>query len=134
MLIPHKGHTDTIQVYSVIVMTHVKALQAGHSSQGTSEPITPVWLNHVAETFPVSNKLIHPVGRSIHRPCDYFTRSRDYFTRFCDYFTRSRYNWYNFEAINFFSTHTIQLYLPTSIVVSSKLICTCTLARFLTRY
>ena len=42
MLIPHKGHTDTIQVYSVAVMTHVKALQAGHSSQGTSEPITPV--------------------------------------------------------------------------------------------
>ena len=42
MLIPHNGHTDTIQVYSVTVMTHVKALQAGHSSQGTSEPITPV--------------------------------------------------------------------------------------------
>ena len=41
MLIPHKGHTDTIHVYSVTVMTHVKALQAGHSSQGTSEPITP---------------------------------------------------------------------------------------------
>ena len=41
MLIPHKGHTDTIQVYSVTVMTHVKALQAGHSSQGTSEPSTP---------------------------------------------------------------------------------------------
>ena len=42
MLIPHvKGHTDTIQVYSVTAMTHVKALQAGHSSQGTSEPITP---------------------------------------------------------------------------------------------
>ena len=41
MLIPHKGHTVTIQVYSVTVMTHVKALQAGHSSQGTSEPITP---------------------------------------------------------------------------------------------
>ena len=39
MLIFHKGHTDTIQVYSVTVMTHVKALQAGHSSQGTSEPI-----------------------------------------------------------------------------------------------
>ena len=40
MLICHKGHTDTIQVYSVTVMTHVKALQAGHSSQGgTSEPI-----------------------------------------------------------------------------------------------
>ena len=44
MLIPHKGHTDTIQVYSVTVMTHVKALQAGHSSQGTSEPITPALL------------------------------------------------------------------------------------------
>ena len=41
MLIFHKGHTDTIQVYAVTVMTHVKALQAGHSSQGTSEPITP---------------------------------------------------------------------------------------------
>ena len=41
MLISHKGHTDTIHVYSVTVMTHVKALQAGHSSQGTSEPITP---------------------------------------------------------------------------------------------
>ena len=42
MLIPHnKGQTDTVQVYSVTVMTHVKALQAGHSSQGTSEPITP---------------------------------------------------------------------------------------------
>ena len=41
MLIYHKAHTDTIQVYSVTVMTHVKALQAGHSSQGTSEPITP---------------------------------------------------------------------------------------------
>ena len=41
MLISHKGHTDTLQVYSVTVMTHVKALQAGHSSQGTSEPITP---------------------------------------------------------------------------------------------
>ena len=41
MLIYHKGHTDTIQVYSVTVMTHVKALQVGHSSQGTSEPITP---------------------------------------------------------------------------------------------
>ena len=41
MLIPHNGHTDTIHVYSVTVMTHAKALQAGHSSQGTSEPITP---------------------------------------------------------------------------------------------
>ena len=42
MLISHKGNNNTIQVYSVTVMTHVKALQAGKSSQGTSEPITPV--------------------------------------------------------------------------------------------
>ena len=42
MLISHNGHTDSIQVYSVTVMTHVKALQAGHSSQGTSEPITAI--------------------------------------------------------------------------------------------
>ena len=46
MLIFHKGHTDTIQVYSVTVMIHVKALQAGHSSQGTSEPITPASSSH----------------------------------------------------------------------------------------
>ena len=51
MLIPHKGHTDTIQVYSVTVMTHVKALQAGHSSQGTSEPITPE-LSELAHKWP----------------------------------------------------------------------------------
>ena len=48
MLIPHKGHTDTIHVYSVTVMTHVEALQAGHSSQGTSEPITPGIVRAVA--------------------------------------------------------------------------------------
>ena len=42
MLISRKGHTDTIQVYSVTVMTHAKASQAGHSSRGTSELITPV--------------------------------------------------------------------------------------------
>ena len=51
MLIPHKGHTDTIHVYSVTVMTHVKALQAGNSSQGTSEPITPV-LACLYENYP----------------------------------------------------------------------------------
>ena len=54
MLIPQKGHTDIIQVYSVTVMTHVKALQAGHSSQGTSEPITPELLffdNYFFEIF-----------------------------------------------------------------------------------
>ena len=47
MLIFHKGHTDTIQVYSVTVLTHVKALQAGHSSQGTSEHITPGIIIHL---------------------------------------------------------------------------------------
>ena len=43
MLISHKGHNNTIQVYSVTVMTHVKALQAGQSSQGTTEPISPAY-------------------------------------------------------------------------------------------
>ena len=56
MLIPHKGHTDTIQVYSVTVMTHVKALQAGHSSQGTSEPITPA-LSRQFHTTPVLTQM-----------------------------------------------------------------------------
>ena len=52
MLIFHKGHADTIQVYSVTVMTHVKALQAGHSSQGTSEPIAMAqWLGLIISTF-----------------------------------------------------------------------------------
>ena len=41
MLISHKDANNTIQVYSVTVMAHVKALQAGQSSQGTSEPIAP---------------------------------------------------------------------------------------------
>ena len=45
MQISHKDHNNTIiQVYSVTVMTHVKALEAGQSSQGTSEPITPALL------------------------------------------------------------------------------------------
>ena len=51
MLIYHKGHTDTIQVYSVTVVIYVKALQAGHSSQGTSEPITPVSLKSATLNF-----------------------------------------------------------------------------------
>ena len=66
MLIPHKGHTDTIQVYSVTVMTHVKAvvlLQAGHSSQGTSEPITPAFRVHhsanVKETATMNHRNRH---------------------------------------------------------------------------
>ena len=61
MLIPHKGHTDTIQVYSVTVMTHVKALQAGHSSQGTSGPITPVHLDRTAARTWVDAQVHHRV-------------------------------------------------------------------------
>ena len=57
MLIPHKGHTDTIQVYSVTVMTHVKALQAGHSIQGTSEPITPVLQGYILQGY--TNYVFH---------------------------------------------------------------------------
>ena len=41
MLISNKGHNNTIQVYSANAMTHVIALEAGQSSQGTFEPITP---------------------------------------------------------------------------------------------
>ena len=64
MLITHKGHTDTIQVYSVTVMTHVKALQAGHSSQGTSEPITPAWLRETPYTT-----LLSPPACIMHDRC-----------------------------------------------------------------
>ena len=41
-VIAHKVHNKTMHVYSVTVMTHVIALDAGQSSQGTFEPITPV--------------------------------------------------------------------------------------------
>ena len=66
MLIPHKGHTDTIQVYSVTVMTHVKALQAGHSSQGTSEPITPAHFQqtqfeHIINIWACSIMVCNPI-------------------------------------------------------------------------
>ena len=44
MQISHKDHNNTIQVYSVTVMTHVKALEAGQSSQGISEPFSPASL------------------------------------------------------------------------------------------
>ena len=40
MYISHKAHNTTVQVYFVTVMTHVKVLDAGQSSQGTPEPIT----------------------------------------------------------------------------------------------
>ena len=58
MLIPHKGHTDTIQVYSVTVMTHVKALLAGHSSQGTSDMFDPRGLKEsLIGQFSLKNEL-----------------------------------------------------------------------------
>ena len=42
MLIAHKDHNNTIQVYSVTVMTHVIALEDGKFDR-TSEPITPAF-------------------------------------------------------------------------------------------
>ena len=33
ILISHKGNNNTIHIYSMTVMTHVKSLQAGQSSQ-----------------------------------------------------------------------------------------------------
>ena len=53
-------HTNTIQVYSVTVLTHVKALKAGHSSQGTSEHITPGIIIHLGLRGPT------PPGHLLH--------------------------------------------------------------------
>ena len=61
MLIFHKGYTNTIHVYSVTVMTLVKALQAGQSSQGTSEPITPAGFPRKDPPF-FGNPQIRPPG------------------------------------------------------------------------
>ena len=58
MLFAHKGHNNTIQIYSVTVMIHVIALEAGQSSQGTSEPITPA-----------SNNLIRRESIRVRRTC-----------------------------------------------------------------
>ena len=60
MLIPHKGHTDTIQVYSVTVMTHVKALQAGHSSQGD------IWAYYTGTCYVIGLKIdMTSIGLSV---------------------------------------------------------------------
>ena len=48
MLTAHNDHGNTIQAYSVTVMTDVIALEAGQSSQGTFEPITPDTKLHAA--------------------------------------------------------------------------------------
>ena len=53
MLIPHTLYTDTIHGYSMTVMAHVKALQAGHSSQGISEPMTPVYNQSAVAYVPI---------------------------------------------------------------------------------
>ena len=50
MLISHRAHNNTIHVYSVTVMTHVIALEDGQSSQGISEPITPVMVDVIKST------------------------------------------------------------------------------------
>ena len=42
VFIAHKGRNNTIQVYSVIVLTHAIALDTRQSSQGIFESITPV--------------------------------------------------------------------------------------------
>ena len=41
MSIAHKELKNTKQVYAMTVMTHVIALEARQSSQGTFKPITP---------------------------------------------------------------------------------------------
>ena len=40
--IAHRDHKNTIRMYFVTVETHVIAMKAGQSSQGTFELITPV--------------------------------------------------------------------------------------------
>ena len=54
MLIAHKGHNNIIQFYSVAVMTHVIALEAGQSSQGTWESITPVTISLYVYNYAMS--------------------------------------------------------------------------------
>ena len=44
MLISHEDHKNTIQVYSVIVLSHVIALKDGQSKRRPVEPITPVYI------------------------------------------------------------------------------------------
>ena len=62
MYISHNDHNNTIQVYSVAVMTHIKVLDAGQSSQGTSEPITPVivdaWKSRMIAFLVISGQYI----------------------------------------------------------------------------
>ena len=66
MLFSHEGHNNTIQVYSVTVMTHVIGFQAGQSSQGTFEPVTPVIFERPLKQLPpvlelASSRFIKPI-------------------------------------------------------------------------
>ena len=54
MLIVHKEHINTIHVYIVIIMTHVIALEARQSSQGSFEPIIPPQIDDWALVYPGS--------------------------------------------------------------------------------
>ena len=38
-----RDHMNTIQIYSMAVMTHLIALNGGQSSQGTLESLTPAY-------------------------------------------------------------------------------------------
>ena len=57
-------------------MTHVKALQAGHSSQGTSDPITPAQLQLIRRGLRSGDCCHHPVVRPpfgiVHHICRKF--------------------------------------------------------------
>ena len=52
MTIVHKDHTNTTNIYSVIVMTHIIALDSWQSSQGQFEPITPPQVDGWALVYP----------------------------------------------------------------------------------
>ena len=67
----HNDHTYTIQVYSVTVMTHVMALEAGQSNQGTFEPITPARVFFVIRLIILICSYMHlsntpPFPKSLH--------------------------------------------------------------------
>ena len=81
MLISHKGHTDSKQVYSVTVMTHVKALQARHSSQGISEPITtePPVLDKLVQLLTEKAATRKPVSPAPAEPTKLETRLQTFF-------------------------------------------------------
>ena len=66
MLIFHKGHNNNIQVYSMTVLTHVKALQAGQSSQGTVEPILQAGQSSQGTVEPITPAFIMSTNVNAH--------------------------------------------------------------------